>query len=221
MDADRTYKSPQAFRAALTQRLRTEAQASDWSLPELQRQFAYDRLLERLYKVDEGWIIKGAAALLARRLSLRSTIDVDVYRQATTDTAEADFRAAAGVDLRDWFQFQVGRSLPLTGGGVGLSVVAYVGQTEWERFKVDLVGSDFRMTGQPEAVPPLANIHIPMSSSMATGRIRSSIMLPTNLPPPLSGTARQSPVKPIQGPDRSRRYLQGRVPPSGRSESRP
>jgi hypothetical protein len=27
---------------------------------------AYDRLLERLYLVDEGWIIKGATALLAR-----------------------------------------------------------------------------------------------------------------------------------------------------------
>jgi hypothetical protein len=27
-----------------------------------QRQMAYDRLLERLYLVDEGWIIKGATA---------------------------------------------------------------------------------------------------------------------------------------------------------------
>jgi hypothetical protein len=78
-----------------------------------------------------------------------------------TDTAETDFRAAAGVDLRDWFRFEVGRSLPLTGGGVTLSVAAYIGQAEWERFKVDLVGSDFRMTGQPEAVPSLADIHIP------------------------------------------------------------
>ena len=160
MGTDRTYKSPKAFRAALTRRLRTEAQTSHWSLPELQRQFAYDRLLERLYKVDEGWVIKGAAALLARRLSLRATIDVDVYRQTTTDTSEADFRIAASVDLRDWFRFEVGRSLPLTGGGVALPVVAYVGLTEWERFKVDLVGSDFRMTGEPEPVRPLADIHI-------------------------------------------------------------
>jgi Nucleotidyl transferase AbiEii toxin, Type IV TA system len=34
--------------------------------------------------------------------------------------------------------------------------VAYVGPTEWVRFHVDLVGSDLRMTGEPEAAPPLA-----------------------------------------------------------------
>jgi hypothetical protein len=33
------------------------------SLQQLQRQMAYDRLLERLYLVDEGWIIKGGTAL--------------------------------------------------------------------------------------------------------------------------------------------------------------
>lgn len=85
MAGDRTYGSPQAFRAALTARLRAEAETSRWSLPELQRQFSYDRLLERLYRIDQGWIVKGAAALLARRLSLRATVDVDLYRQAATD----------------------------------------------------------------------------------------------------------------------------------------
>src|SRR5450432_1639413 len=38
---------------------------------------AYDRLLERLYLVDEGWIIKGATALLARDIGVRGT-DRDV-----------------------------------------------------------------------------------------------------------------------------------------------
>lgn len=36
---------------------------------------AYDRLLERLYLVDEGWIIKGATALLARDIGVRGTLD--------------------------------------------------------------------------------------------------------------------------------------------------
>ena len=39
---------------------------------------AYDRLLERLYLVDEGWIVKGATALLARDIGVRATIDIDV-----------------------------------------------------------------------------------------------------------------------------------------------
>ena len=49
---------------------------------ELQRQIAYDRPLERLYLADEGWVVKGATALLARDLGMRATIDVDVYRGA-------------------------------------------------------------------------------------------------------------------------------------------
>jgi hypothetical protein len=161
MARHRTYGSPQAFRTALTARLRAEAETSRWSLPELQRQFSYDRLLERLYRIDQGWIVKGAAALLARRLALRATVDVDLYRQAGTEAAEEDLRVGADLELGDWFRFEVGRGLSLTGGGIALPVTAYVGQTQWARYKVDLVGSDFRMTDEPEPVPPLADIHLP------------------------------------------------------------
>jgi hypothetical protein len=49
-----------------------------WTLQQLRRQVAYDRLLERLYLVDEGWIIKGATALLARDLGVRGSLDVEV-----------------------------------------------------------------------------------------------------------------------------------------------
>jgi hypothetical protein len=157
---DRTYGTPLAFRRALTDSLKAAAANSRWSLPELQRQFAYDRLLERLYLADEGWIVKGATALLARDLAVRATVDVDVYRQAATEAAEADFRAAAIADIDDWFRFEVGAPLPMTRGGAGVSLpaTAYIGQTVWAAFKVDLVGSDLRMTGTPEDVPPLAAI---------------------------------------------------------------
>jgi hypothetical protein len=61
---------------------------------------AYDRLLERLYLVDNDWIVKGATALLARDLAVRATIDVDVYRQASSrEIAEAELREAAGRDI--------------------------------------------------------------------------------------------------------------------------
>lgn len=48
------YSSPGAFRRALTDRLRSLADTTQWTLPQLQRQFAYDRLLERLYLIDDG-----------------------------------------------------------------------------------------------------------------------------------------------------------------------
>ena len=60
------YASPAAFRRALTDKLKALAKESKWESPQLQRQMAYDRLLERLYMVDDGWIVKGAVALLAR-----------------------------------------------------------------------------------------------------------------------------------------------------------
>jgi hypothetical protein len=57
MTGGRSYGSPSAFRRALTDKLRDLAARSRWTLQQLQRQMAYDRLLERLYLVDEGWII--------------------------------------------------------------------------------------------------------------------------------------------------------------------
>lgn len=39
--------------------------------------------------------------------------------------------------------------------------MAYIGTTEWQRFHVDLVGSDIVMTGTPDDVPPLARVAIP------------------------------------------------------------
>lgn len=42
--------------------------------PAIQRQVAYDRLIERLYLIDDGWIVKGATALLAREIGVRGSI---------------------------------------------------------------------------------------------------------------------------------------------------
>ena len=54
MTGGRSYGSPSAFRRALIDKLRDLATRSRWTLLQLPRQMAYDRLLERLYLVDEG-----------------------------------------------------------------------------------------------------------------------------------------------------------------------
>lgn len=159
----RFYSSPAAFRRALTDRLNAKAKTGRWTLAELQRQIAYDRLLERLYLVDRGWIVKGATALLARELSARATIDIDIYRETASDQAEAELRKAASRDIGDWFRFEVGPSRPVADGGTALRLplTAYVGETPWAEFRVDVAGPDLRMTGEPEDVPPLAVIDMP------------------------------------------------------------
>ncbi len=144
------YQDPGAFRAALTQRLRRLAEQSGWTLAELQRQFAYDRFLQRLNARDGGWVLKGAAALLAREVSLRATRDVDLYRRAGLIEAEVTLREALALDLGDWFTFEAGRSRQMTAGVVGLTiaVTARIGIREGENFNVDLVGEAAGMTGE-------------------------------------------------------------------------
>jgi hypothetical protein len=158
--ADR-YTTPAAFRRALTDRLKTLAGSSHWTLPQLQRHVAYDRLLERLYLLDRDWVVKGAAALMARELGTRSTLDIDLYREISLAAAETDLRQAATADIGDWFRFEVGPATPVGSVGARLPVTSVIGATTWAAFHVDLIGSGLRMTGQPEYVPPLARNAIP------------------------------------------------------------
>lgn len=72
MTAKDRYATPAAFRRALSDRIKVAAAAGPWTFQQLQRQVAYDRLLERLYLIDDGWIVKGATALLARDLGVRA-----------------------------------------------------------------------------------------------------------------------------------------------------
>ena len=162
-ERQRTYSSPMAFRRALTDKLKALAETSQWNLPQLQRQMAYDRLLERLYLVDDGWVVKGAIALLAREIGVRATIDVDVFRAVEREVAETDIGRAAVLDIGDWFRFDIGPARAQSDGaaGVRFPVTAYVGATEWAQFHVDLVGSNLRMTGEPDEMPALARVVIP------------------------------------------------------------
>ncbi|MHB8892588.1 MAG: nucleotidyl transferase AbiEii/AbiGii toxin family protein [Candidatus Limnocylindrales bacterium] len=162
MRTSHSYPSPQAFRQALTDRLREASKDGPWTLSQLQRQIAYDRLLERLYLVDDGWVVKGATALLARGIGVRGTIDVDIYRERARATAEAELREAASRDIGDWFTLDLGPGRAVaTDAAVRIPVTAYVGTASWASFHVDLVGSDMRMTGQPDNVPPLARVLMP------------------------------------------------------------
>jgi nucleotidyltransferase AbiEii toxin of type IV toxin-antitoxin system len=75
------YASPQALRQAVDDRLRHVAkQQPATQLADLQRQFAYDRLLCRVFQADRnGWVLKGATAMLARLgPTARHTMDVDL-----------------------------------------------------------------------------------------------------------------------------------------------
>ena len=159
------YATPGAFRTALTDKLRNLAEQGPWNLQQLLRQFAYDRLLERLYMLDGEWIVKGAVALLARDIGVRSSLDIDLYRAKAADAAEQDLRTAASRDIGDRFRFEIGPREPVSDDSkaVRFKVDAYIGNQRWERFPIDLVGSDLRMTGEPDDVPARRGVALPLT----------------------------------------------------------
>jgi hypothetical protein len=159
------YGSPAALRAALTDRLKKLADSSPFTVTELHRQFAYDRLLARVFSTPdaERWVLKGAAALLARLDIARHSKDVDLSWQSTAglDEAEQAFRAAVGRDVGDFFVFDVGSAAPLVGDkGRRFAVVAGLGGRPFAAFSVDLVAGQ-SMTATPDVVPPLVAVEIP------------------------------------------------------------
>lgn len=155
------YKTPDAARRAVTDRLRIEAARGPWRLADLQRQYAYDQLVERLYRTDDRWVIKGATALLARRVSVRHTIDIDLYRAGAIGEVERQLRDAAGLDIGDWMRFEVGASVRIQASGAQASrvkVQSLIGTKTWAAFQADIVADGIQMSAEPEPVPPLTSI---------------------------------------------------------------
>jgi hypothetical protein len=160
------YGDPRAMRQAITDRLRGFARERNGAqLADLQRQFAYDRLLCRVFLTDpDRWVLKGATAMLARLQGVaRHTVDVDLYRRdGDLIEAERALRHAADADLGDHFRFTVspGRLVTQQGRALRVAVTAYVGATDFAGFGVDL-SAGLWMTGSPDDVPPLVPIDLP------------------------------------------------------------
>jgi hypothetical protein len=155
------YRTPEAARTAVTDRLRSDAARGVWRLADLQRQYAYDQLVERLYRLDDGWVIKGATALLARRISVRHTLDIDLFRSGGIADVEDRLRATAGLEIGDWMRFALGPALPIFAAsmqGVRFKARSFIGAPLWAAFQIDVVAGDAVMVGSPDPVPPMTDV---------------------------------------------------------------
>jgi hypothetical protein len=162
------------FARALVDRIASAAKSSPYGVAEIRRQFAYSRLLARVFiHAPDDWVVKGAAGLLARIPGrVRHSIDIDLYFAGEFDAALGALREATDVDLGDYFTFNIDRGAPLTGVAAGgqLSVTAYLGDKEFERFKVDVVVTH-TMTAEPEEVSPIDPVEVPGLRNVALYRI--------------------------------------------------
>lgn len=161
------YTTPTAFRTALKERFGQIARTDRrYRLDELQRQFAYDRALARLFSSPEAdhWVLKGAGALLARLTAARHSKDLDVFlsvNDADAEDAVNALRTAFQLNLGDHFTFDITRVAPLQeeARGARVHVNARLGPTSFASFHIDVVVGTV-MTGTPDIVAPLTPLEI-------------------------------------------------------------
>ncbi len=142
------YETAEAFRTALEQRLKNEAEVSDIALIRLRKRVAFERFLARLARSESsGWVLKGAFALELRLgLRARTTKDIDLGRADDEEAATEHLNAATGVDLGDFFVFEARRT-PALDVATGFHAVRYtvradLARRRFEQFPVDIAFSE-------------------------------------------------------------------------------
>jgi hypothetical protein len=157
------YATARAFDRALSDRFTDAAASSQHGVAELRRQFAYGRLLARVFSFHpERWVLKGATGMLARIPDqARHSIDVDLYFDGEIAAALDALREAVEVDLGDFFTFDIERGASFTGvtAGSQLRAVAYLGDKVFETFRID-VAVDHTMTAEPDFTSPIEPVEI-------------------------------------------------------------
>jgi Nucleotidyl transferase AbiEii toxin, Type IV TA system len=144
----RRYRTPEAFRQALAERLTRHASDQRTPFEVVRRRLVFQRLMARLMRVGSGnWVVTGGAALdwrLAQRFEIqraRTTVDLDFLYRATAEQAFAELMAATQVDLHDYFEFRVGlRTRPPEPerGSMRYHMVALLGAVPYLDFAVDI-----------------------------------------------------------------------------------
>jgi hypothetical protein len=104
----RVYSSPQAFKQALEQRLRTSA-ASGAEFARNRQLLVFDRFLARIVAVlGDAATLKGGLALELRLERARTTKDVDLRMTGSPDGLLAKLQETARRDAGDFMTFEVG-----------------------------------------------------------------------------------------------------------------
>jgi hypothetical protein len=158
------YATPRDFDRALTDRIAHAATTLPYSVPQLRRQFAYGRLLARVFlHAPEHWVLKGATSLLARIPGqARHSMDVDLYFSGELEQALDGLQDAGDMDVGDFFTFDMVPGAALSGVTTGraLRVTAYLGDKIFETFRVDVVVTH-TMTAEPDLTPPIELFDVP------------------------------------------------------------
>lgn len=159
------YTTAEAFASALADRFSAAHQTSRYSINELRRQFAHDRLLARIFQDNDiaaSWTLKGGAGLLARIPNqARHSMDLDLFYEGEFVDAIESLQNLGHRDLGDFFDFDV---TVVSGTPMRdvrrLKVTSFIGNKVFEQFRIDLVIAS-NMTQPPDSIKPLTPVHVP------------------------------------------------------------
>lgn len=169
------YARAAAFRQALEQRLKNEADDTGTTIARLRKRVAFEMFLRRLLIVaPDRWVLKGALALDFRfTVETRSTKDIDLGRGDDEEAAIRDITAAQQLALDDFFSFAATRADELDDAddftAVRFHVTAQLAGRVFEQFRVD-VGFVDSITYEPDTI---------QSSGLLSFADISALALPT------------------------------------------
>jgi predicted nucleotidyltransferase component of viral defense system len=156
----RTYSSPEAFKQALEQRLRTSAK-SGAEFARKRQLLVFDRFLARVVAVlGDAATLKGGLVLELRLERARTTKDVDLRMVGSPDDILTKLQEAARRDLADFMTFEIGPDvdhLEIQNDGMQYEGLRFraecrlAGKLYGQPFGVDVAFGD-PILGEPEVV---------------------------------------------------------------------
>lgn len=105
---NRKYESPIAFKQALEQRLKNEAERSGHDLGRVRQLLVFDRFLARVFAtLDSSVVLKGGVALELRLERARATKDIDLGVSSSPTQLLSTLQHAGGQELGDFLRFEI------------------------------------------------------------------------------------------------------------------
>lgn len=105
----RTFATPIAFKQALETRLATAARARGMHVNRFRQIFLFDRFLARVQIVEPNIVVKGGVVVELRVGRARTTKDVDLQWQGSSESILARLHDAVRLDLSDHLVFEARR----------------------------------------------------------------------------------------------------------------
>lgn len=156
----RTYSSPEAFKQALEQRLRT-SEKTGAEMARRRQLLVFDRFLARIVAVlGDAAMLKGGLALECRLERARTTKDVDLRMMGSPHSILAQLQEAGRRDLGDFMTFEIGPDADqpeIQSDGMQYNGLRFraegklAGKLYGQRFGVDVAFGD-PILGHPEVV---------------------------------------------------------------------